>query len=136
MKNTGNMLYNIEDLRIVMINKDYIEYAEDDNVNYFNENVRFIVEKVLINDTDSAGEPYYAEYYTECITEEDLSERYSSKPFQDTPKMFSMVSKIPNQYLTEEEKESGKISLKRVYKVLQDININHEKDNSKIKRKK
>ncbi|MBQ8891401.1 MAG: hypothetical protein IJ068_00850 [Bacilli bacterium] len=127
MKNTGNMLYDIKDLRIVMIDKDYIEYEKDDSVNYFNENVKFIVEKFLDNGKDKNGLPYFVEYYTECLTEEDLSERISHKPFKDEPKIFSLIETIPDEYLTEEELASGKISYKRIFKILQDINVNTKK---------
>ena len=133
MKNDETM-YDIKDLRIVMLNKDYIKNNENDYINYFNENIKFITEKFLINEKTPGGNEYYAEYYTECITEEDLSTRISDKPFCDNPKIFSLVSRIPKNYFTEEELESGKISLIRIYKVFQDININKEKKQGKIKR--
>ncbi len=133
MKNSNELLYNIKDLRIVMINKDYLEQKQDDYINYFNENVKFIVEKYTLEDKDKYGLPYYAEYYTECITEEDLSVRVSHKPFRDVPEIFSIVEDIPLKYLTEEEKETGKITTPRIFKILQDINV-YRKNNSKVRK--
>ncbi len=133
MKNLEDMFYDINDLKIVMINKDYIEKQEDDFIQCFNEKVKFIVEKSVISDKDKNGLPYYAEYYTECITEEDLSKRISHRPFQDNPEIFSMVMDIPLDYFTEEEIMTGKISVKRIYKILQDINVNRKIESNKIK---
>lgn len=133
MKNFEDMFYNIKDLKIVMINKDYVEKQEDDFIQYFNEKVKFIVEKYVISAIDEKGLPYYAEYYTECITEEDLSKRISRSPFRDIPEIFSLVMDLPLEYFTEEEIIDGKVSVKRIYKILQDININREMGLNKIK---
>ena len=126
MSNLRNTIYDIKDLRIVMINKDYIEQKNDDYINIFNENVKFIVEKFVFENGD-----HFTEYYTECITEEDLSVRTSNKEFTDFPKMFSIVSRIPTKYLTEEEIKTGKISSIRIFKLLQDINVKKEKEKVK-----
>ena len=135
MKANEELFYNIDNLKVVMINKKFIEYKEDDYINYFNENVKFIVEKLLIEDKDKYGLLYYAEYYTECITEEDLSVRTSNKPFTDDPELFSYISDIPTEYLTEEEIKTKKISVMRIFKILQDININRSLENNKVLKK-
>lgn len=133
MKNSNDLLYNIKDLRIVMINRDYLEQKQDEYINYFNENVKFIVEKYILEDNDKYGLPYYAEYYTECITEEDLSVRVSHKPLSDNPEIFSMVEEIPLKYFTDEEKETGTITIPRIFKILQDINV-PQKNNHKVRK--
>jgi hypothetical protein len=127
--------YDIKNLYIVSINKDYIETNKDDNVQYFNDGVKFIAEKFLEIKKDSDGKTIYYESYTECITEQDLSERYSEEPFHDIPDIFKTVIKFDSVYLTNEEKKSGKIRTMRLFKLLQDINMNKELDlNSKVKK--
>ena len=132
MSSLINTIYDLKDLRIVMVNKDYLVQKKEDYINYFNENVMFIAEKFVIEETDKDNKKHYSEYYTECITEEVLSERTSDHEFTDFPKIFSIVSRIPNKYLTEEEIKTGKISALRIYKLLQDINISEK---NKVKRK-
>ena len=136
MKNKEDCFYNIKDLRIVMINKEYLEYGNNDYVNYFNGNVKFIVEKIIIDDVDKFGLPYFAEYYTECVTEEDLSVRVDNKEITGKPKIFSLVSKIPKKYFTKDELDDGKVSIRRIYKILQDINVTEKikTDNHKVKK--
>lgn len=136
MNNLRDKLYDIKDLRIVMINKNYIEQTHDDYINYFNENVKLIAEKLVIETKDDTGKTNYSEYYMECITEEDLSFRTSKEPFTTTPKIFSVVSRIPTEFLTDEEFRTGKITTMRIFKILQDINIEKKKKNSKRLQKK
>lgn len=129
-----NTMYDIKDLRIVMIKKDFLESKNDDYINYFNDNVKFIVEKLVIEDKDKKGNPYYSEYYTECITEEDFSTRTSYEKLDDVPEMFSIVSRIPGKYFTNEEIASGKISTIRIFKILQDINMEKTIESNKVKK--
>lgn len=128
MKDLDELVYDLKNLKVVMINKNFLEQKNNDYINYFNENVKFIVEKYVIEDKDKYGLPYYAEYYTECITEEDLSVRQSHKPFMNDPDMFSLIEEIPEIYLTEEEIKTGKITVRRIFKILQDINILSKKE--------
>ena len=132
----NNVMYNIKDLRIVMINKDYIEQHEDENLNNFNDNVKFIVEKTIIESADNDKNKYYAEYYTECITEQDLSSRVAYDEFETVPDVFSFESTIPDEYFTEEELAIGKVSALRVFKILQDINVTEKEVKSPVKLKK
>ena len=121
MDNLKNEFYNIKDLRIVMINKDYLDHNKDEYIRYFKDNFKFIVEKCTIEEKVD-DKTLYNEFYTECITNEDFIKRTSSNPFSDVPKMFSIVSRIPSKYFTEEEIKLGKISAIRIYQILQEIN--------------
>ena len=135
MKSLKNEIYDIKDLRIAMINKDYLEHNNDEYIRYFKDNFKFIVEKYTIEEKKDDNLLYH-EYYTECITEEDLVERTSSHPFDDVPKMFSIVSRIPTKYFSEEEIKTGKINTIRIYQILQEINTSKELDDKNIKIKK
>ena len=134
MNNLKSEYYNIKDLRVVMINKDYLDNNKDEYIKYFKDNFIFIVEKCTIEEPTDDGILYH-EYYTECVTEEDLIERTSSSPFDSVPKMFSIVSRIPNKYFTEEELNASKISAIRIFQILQEINLekNLEED-TKVKK--
>jgi len=134
MKKINDLSYDIKDLRIVMIDKDYIENRRENYIEYFNENIKFVVEKSVIESIDQYGLKKYSEYYTECITEQDLSVRSSNKPFDDFPKIFSIVSRIPPKFFTEEELATGKVSVMRIFKILQDINVNDRKQERREKR--
>lgn len=134
MSNLKEYSYDIKDLRVVQINKNYIENHDNEYVHYFNDKVQFIVEKLNFEEKDDEG-IYYSEYYTECITEEDLLKRISRKPIIDKPEMFSIVKNIPLEYLTEEEIKSGTIKTMRIFKILQDINVD-KLESSKTKVKK
>ena len=115
-------IFNIKDLRVVTINKEYIEQHDDEYIRYFNEDVKFIVERLLIPYRDNNKKRFFIEYYTECITEEDLSIRESYNRFNDIPSIFKSVEMVPTDLLTGEEIKTGEISAMRIFKLLQDIN--------------
>ncbi|MBR3661116.1 MAG: hypothetical protein IKN63_04330 [Bacilli bacterium] len=133
MNSLKEKVYDIKDLRIVMINKNYVTSNKDEYINYFNENIKFIVEKQVFKDSDTNGNLCYHEYYTECVTEEDLLVRSSDRDFDYFPNMFSIVSRIPSKYFTKEELQNGKISTIRIYKIFQDINFCKEDVKGKVK---
>ncbi len=128
-----DIFYEIKDLKIVRINENYIEKHENDYIEYFNPKLIFIVEKCMIENKDNQGLSYFTEYYTECITEMDIYKRESNKPFKEEANVFSIIIDIPLEYLTDEEIKLGKISVRRIYKILQDINIK-SLEKEKIKR--
>jgi len=125
--------YDIKDLRIVMMNKKYVEH-HDDNLDNFNENIKFIVEKQVIQSENNDKNKYYAEYYAECITEKDLSFRVGYEEFENVPEIFSFVSRIPSKYFTKEEIKSGRTTKLRLYKIFQDINFTKENTEDKPKK--
>jgi len=121
MSNLNENIYDIKDLYIVKLNEDYIERKSDDYIQYFNKDLKFIVEKFNVQKTGDL--PYYVEYYMECITEQDLSNRRSKHEFTSIPHVFSSVEEFPIEYLTEEEKQSGKITTMRLFQIFQEINV-------------
>ena len=130
----NNIAYDINDLRIVMINKDYLEKNDKESFNTFNENVKFIAEKIVIASSDNDKNKYYTEYYEECLTEKDLSVRTAYEEFESVPEVLSFVSRIPGKYFTAEEIKSGKITKLRLYKIFQDINFIKEDTKGKVKK--
>ena len=114
--------YEIKDLYIGKFNNEYIKEVDENNaIHYFNQDLSFIIEKLVIERSDKR--PYIAEYYAECITEEVLMEREADDPFLEIPKIFASLEPLPEEYLNEEEKKTGKISMMRLFQVFQDINV-------------
>ena len=129
----SELYYDLKDLKVVIIDENYMT---EDECKYINSNYKYIVEKIDIEGTDRYGFKYYAEYYTECITEKDLNFRLAHKKYDDFPKKFLSVLDIPLEYLNEEEIESGKISKSRICKIFEDMNMNIEISPKKVKRLK
>ena len=120
MSSLRENIYDIKDLYIVKLNNEYVE-KKGDYIQYYNRDLKFIVEKFSM---EKIGElPYYSEIYTECITEQDLYSRHSSKPFRRMPKVFSSLEEFPKEYLTEEELKTEKVSTMRLFQIFQEINV-------------
>lgn len=121
MSGLRDTIYDIKDLYIVKLNENYVERNIDDYIHCYNKDLKFIVEKFCLQ---KEGElPYYIEYYTECITEQDLSNRRSKHPFKTIPNVFSSIEEFPLEYLTEEEKKLGQVNTMRLFQIFQEINV-------------
>ena len=125
MSNLTENIYNVADLYIVSLKEEFAKYEKPEYTELFNPNLFFIVEKFVIKKDD--GLPYFFEVYTECITGRDLFMNESREESQVIPNIFETMEKFPNDYLNEEEKQTGKITTSRIFQIFQEINIKSKK---------
>jgi len=136
MSNLKENIYDISDLRIGQLSDNYV-IKQDDSVKYFSNKIKLIVEVMLIKSRNMDDTINYTEYYSECLTGEDLFNRTAKQPFEDIPPLFASLEKINSKFLTDEEIKTGKIGTLRIFQVFQDINFeNFEKGTEKRKVKK
>ena len=125
MSNLTENVYNIADLYVVKLKEEMASYEKAGYMEFFNPNLFFIVEKFVVKKDD--GLPYFFEVYMECITGRDLYMNESREETQGLPNVFESIEEFPNDYLYEEEKQTGKITTSRIFQIFQEINIKSKK---------
>ena len=125
MSNLTENVYNIADLYVVKLKKEIASQEKSEYMEFFNPNLFFIVEKFVIKKDD--GLPYFFEAYTECITGRDLFMNESREGSHDIPNVFESMEEFQEDYLNEEEKQTGKITTSRIFQIFQEINIKSKK---------
>jgi len=131
-------VYDIKELYVVKLDENYKEYLPNlknniEDVEYFNTNLYYIVEKFKI---DSKNNNVY-EFYTECVVGRCFFERLINNQDESIPNIFSEFYKFPIECLSSRERTEGKISTSRIFQIFQQINCcqlnleNTNQDNQK-----
>ena len=129
-------IYDINDLYIVKLGEDYKRYLpnnskgdELEDVEYFNSNIYYIVERCLIENKPSG----FHEFYTECIVGRDLFYRIIERKDENIPEIFKEIYEFPKEYFSKEELKHGKITTSRVFQIFQEINFSKTIEDNKEK---
>ena len=138
MSKITDNIYDINDIFVVKIKKDYKEINTSDGyIQTFNPNFCQFVERFLLDTSD--GLKYEMELYTECFTGETVFLRENINKNMSIPNMFEFMYQLPEKYLTEEEIKTGKIRTVRLYQIFQLLNYEMFKSlevEEKVKTKK
>lgn len=111
--------YLIEELFIVEFNSECIKELERRGLDANN---LFILEKFCLKKGKDL--PYYYETYKEAITNFEIYHRQGEDEFSYLPYFIKQMEPLPFEYLTKEERDSGKITSVRVFEIYRKINQN------------
>ena len=133
--------YDIKELYVVKLKENYKDYlpklhnhSDGKDVEYFNPNLYYIVEKFKIDNKNNG----FHEFYTECIIGRCFFERVIEEKEEGVPDIFLEMYKFPIDYLNNREKVERKIYTSRIFQIFQQINCNQmmceNKDTNQDKR--